>query len=142
MCINNVIVLHLLGIFLFYSKKKFRLPGSNSRPNVSEGYMVTSELPGRPASTCLLIVLILIVHYRAGININSCFEKYSRVINSVEVVSLCRSYWGAVWLQKMSRCSLDLSANKKHTTTGPGEFSARQSPRQKEGFHPWHGSYE
>ena len=26
-----------------------RLPGSNSRPNVSEGYEVTSELPGRPA---------------------------------------------------------------------------------------------
>ena len=25
------------------------MPGSNSRPNVSEGYMVTSELPGRPA---------------------------------------------------------------------------------------------
>ena len=24
------------------------LPGSNSRPNVSEGYEVTSELPGRP----------------------------------------------------------------------------------------------
>ena len=24
------------------------MPGSNSRPNVSEGYMVTSELPGRP----------------------------------------------------------------------------------------------
>ena len=28
--------------------RKYRLPGSNSRPNVSEGYMVTSELPGRP----------------------------------------------------------------------------------------------
>ena len=30
--------------------EKSRLPGSNSRPNVSEVYMVTSELPGRP--TC------------------------------------------------------------------------------------------
>ena len=26
------------------------MPGSNSRPNVSEGYMLTSELPGRPCS--------------------------------------------------------------------------------------------
>ena len=25
--------------------------GSNSRPNVSEGYEVTSELPGRPVSS-------------------------------------------------------------------------------------------
>ena len=32
-----------LGHFFFF------LPGSNSRPNVSEGYEVTSELTGRPA---------------------------------------------------------------------------------------------
>ena len=30
--------------------RKYRLPGSNSRPNVSEGYVDTSELPGRPAT--------------------------------------------------------------------------------------------
>ena len=30
------------------------MPESNSRPNVSEGYMDTSELPGRPA-----VILIL-----------------------------------------------------------------------------------
>ena len=39
--------------FLFHSiifkGGKSSLPGSNSRPNVSEGYNVTSELPGRPA---------------------------------------------------------------------------------------------
>ena len=29
------------------NEEKSRLPGSNSRPNVSEGYEVTSELPGR-----------------------------------------------------------------------------------------------
>ena len=29
--------------------RKSRLPVSNSRPNVSEGYEVTSELPGRQA---------------------------------------------------------------------------------------------
>ena len=28
--------------------RRSRLPGSNSRPNVSESYLVTSELPGRP----------------------------------------------------------------------------------------------
>ena len=31
----------------FFSEKNPVLPGSNSRSNVSEGYMVTSELPGR-----------------------------------------------------------------------------------------------
>ena len=41
-----LIVLHLLGIF--FLREKSRLPGSNSRLNVSEGYEVTSELPGRP----------------------------------------------------------------------------------------------
>ena len=51
LCTNDLIVLHPLGIFSFsfsFLVRKFRLPGSNSRPNVSEGYMVTSELPGRP----------------------------------------------------------------------------------------------
>ena len=36
-----------LFLFLFFYLEKSRLPGSNTRPNVSEGYMVTSELPGR-----------------------------------------------------------------------------------------------
>ena len=31
------------------------MPGSNSRPNVSEGYEVTSELPGRPYNRALEI---------------------------------------------------------------------------------------
>ena len=31
--------------FSFFIEKNPVLPGSNSRPNVSEGYMVTSELP-------------------------------------------------------------------------------------------------
>ena len=35
--------------------KKSRLPGSNSRPNVSEGYKATSELPGRPAHVCVCV---------------------------------------------------------------------------------------
>ena len=26
------------------------MPGSNSRPNVSDDYMVTSDLPGRPSN--------------------------------------------------------------------------------------------
>ena len=52
LCTNDLIVLHPLGIciciFYFFSVRKSRLPGSNSRPNVSEGYKVTSvsELPG------------------------------------------------------------------------------------------------
>ena len=40
----------LVGHFFFFLKgEKYRLPGSNSLPNVSEDYEVTSELPGRPA---------------------------------------------------------------------------------------------
>ena len=42
---------HFLIYFnLFFWSKKSPFPGSNSRPNVSEGYEVTSELPGRCAS--------------------------------------------------------------------------------------------
>ena len=37
------------GIPYLLSEKIIRLPGSNSRPNVSEGYEVTSELPERLA---------------------------------------------------------------------------------------------
>ena len=47
-----LIVLHPLGIlnliFIFFNEKNPVLPGSNSRPDVSEGYMVTSELLERP----------------------------------------------------------------------------------------------
>ena len=39
--------------------RKSRLPGSNSRPKVSEGYEVTSELPGRPISNNSGILLLL-----------------------------------------------------------------------------------
>ena len=51
-CTNGLIVLHPLGIFFFFffvvsSNPIYR--DSNSRRNVSEGYEVTSELPGRPA---------------------------------------------------------------------------------------------
>ena len=35
--------------FFFFCEKNPVYRGSNSRPNVSEGYEVTSELPGRPA---------------------------------------------------------------------------------------------
>ena len=33
------------------------MPGSNSRPNVSEGYEVTSEQPGRPALYYIIYIL-------------------------------------------------------------------------------------
>ena len=51
---NDLIILHLLGIiciFIFYFlvRKNPVYRDSNSRPNVSEGYVVTSELPGLPA---------------------------------------------------------------------------------------------
>ena len=39
-----------LVFFVFFLVRKIHLPGSSSRPNVSEGYEVTSELPGRPAA--------------------------------------------------------------------------------------------
>ena len=45
MCTDDLIVLHPLGIFIFYflffSEKNPVDRGSNSRPNVSEGYEVT-----------------------------------------------------------------------------------------------------
>ena len=46
--INNLIVLHLLGIFFCFSERNSVYRDSNSRPNMSEGYEVTSKLPGRP----------------------------------------------------------------------------------------------
>ena len=50
LCTNDSIVLHLLGIlFYFFSEKNPVYRDSKSRPSVSEGYEVTSELPGRPA---------------------------------------------------------------------------------------------
>ena len=52
LCTNDLIFLHSLGIFivlLFYFLVK-KITGSNSRLDVSEGYEVTSELPGRPVS--------------------------------------------------------------------------------------------
>ena len=51
MCTNDLIVLHLLGISIFISifsvRKNPSYRDSNSRPNVSEGYEVTNELPGK-----------------------------------------------------------------------------------------------
>ena len=54
LCTNDLIVLHSLGIFFFnvfsfLVRKNPVYRYSNSRPHVSEGYEVTSELPGRPA---------------------------------------------------------------------------------------------
>ena len=52
LCTNDLIVLRPLAFLVLvfnFLVRKFRLQGSNSRPNVSECYMVTSELPGRPA---------------------------------------------------------------------------------------------
>ena len=46
----DLIVLHLLAILFFLVRKNPVYRDSNSRPNVSKGYEVTSELPGRPAS--------------------------------------------------------------------------------------------
>ena len=51
-------VLHLSGIFFFFFvRKKNVCRDSNSRPNVSEGYEVTSELPGRPAGNRGMLAL-------------------------------------------------------------------------------------
>ena len=52
---NDLIVLHSLGILLFILYPVKKIPLTRDRrdrtkgPNVSEGYEVTSELPGRPA---------------------------------------------------------------------------------------------
>ena len=49
-CTTDLIILHSLGIFSFsflvFSEKNPVYRGSISRPNVSDGYEVTSELPG------------------------------------------------------------------------------------------------
>ena len=45
LCTNDLIVLHLLGIFFSYFFLVRKIPsyrGSNSRPDVSEGYEVTN----------------------------------------------------------------------------------------------------
>ena len=46
-CVLTIlIVLHPLGIFFSFFVRKSRLPGSNSRPNVSEGYEVPLSYRG------------------------------------------------------------------------------------------------
>ena len=45
---SNFVHSPLVGLFFFFSEKNPVYRDSNSRPNVSEGYEVTSELPGRP----------------------------------------------------------------------------------------------
>ena len=44
------------------------MPGSNSRPNVSEGYEVTSELPGRPVLYVCIYVCMIITYSRVCFN--------------------------------------------------------------------------
>ena len=49
LCTNDLIVLHPLGIFILsfsFLVRKYLLPGSNSRPNVSEGYEVPLSYRG------------------------------------------------------------------------------------------------
>ena len=60
---NDLIVLHSLGIFifiLFFSERNPVYRGSNSRPNVSEGYEVTSELPGRPPTAVVIFFTLTV----------------------------------------------------------------------------------
>ena len=57
LCTNDSFVLHFLGFF-FLVRKNPVYRDSNSRPNVSEGYEVTSELPGRPATSLAICVTV------------------------------------------------------------------------------------
>ena len=43
LCTNDLIVLHLLGIFFFFVRKNPSYRDSNSRPNVSEAFEVTTS---------------------------------------------------------------------------------------------------
>ena len=57
--IDNTNITVIVLMFFFFGvfgekNEKSRLRGSNSSPNVSEGYMDTSELPGRPVTGNLL----------------------------------------------------------------------------------------
>ena len=73
-CSNDLIVLHLLGIFifvyLFLVRKNPVYRDSKPGPNVSEGYEVTSELPGRPVSLEVEVLVVenslevLVVQYK------------------------------------------------------------------------------
>ena len=59
LCTNGLIVLHPLGIFIFvfkfFSEKNPVLPGSNSRPNVSEGYEVPLSYRAHNSSSISII---------------------------------------------------------------------------------------
>ena len=63
--VTLLIVLHLLGIFIsiFYLLvgKNPVYRDSNSRPNVSAGYEVTSELPRRPVLLIVIVILAMII---------------------------------------------------------------------------------
>ena len=59
---SNFEVLHLLHFyFIFFSEEKSQLSGSNSRPNVSEGYEVPTELPGSTGLQYSIVVCALIL---------------------------------------------------------------------------------
>ena len=66
LCTNDLIVLHPLGIFIFvflvFQWEKSRLPGSNSRPNVSEGYEVPLSYRGDRYSSKLLLPCLMVYY--------------------------------------------------------------------------------
>ena len=79
---------HFLIYFnLFFWSEKSHFPGSNSRPNVSEGYEVTSELPGRCAS-------LSHTHYwyEVGILKVSATVLYHLCANSIHVMAITLTY--------------------------------------------------
>ena len=45
------------AFFFFFIERNTVYRGSNSRPNVSEGYEVTSELQGRPAIRTIIAII-------------------------------------------------------------------------------------
>ena len=65
LCTNDLIVLHSLGIFIFifYFFSEKNSVCRDRTHNVSEGYEVTSELPGRPARSLHCVSLKGRWHY-------------------------------------------------------------------------------
>ena len=65
LCTTALIVLHLLGIFLFFVfcfyffvRKNPSYRGSNSRPNVSEGFEITNWTTGATGCVCVVFVCV------------------------------------------------------------------------------------
>ena len=79
LCTDDLIGLHPLGIlFLFFSfsVRKPRLPGSNSRPNVSEGYEVPLSYRGDRRQNQVPGICVTIHTFTSGTQATNKYKQY------------------------------------------------------------------